>query len=97
MTWLPLLPFTLFAGCCVAQFWFGPKVVSALVARHPETYRRMRGLSLPNKLFWFALFRRDRGLDDADLTIHTKRLQVLSSAALAAWLMFIVLIITVQT
>lgn len=57
----------------------------------------MRGLSLPNKLMWFALFRRDRGMNDADLTVHTKRLQVLSSVALSAWLTFVVLIMTVRT
>jgi hypothetical protein len=43
---------------------------------------------------WFALFRRDRGMNDADLTVHTKRLQVLSIVALAAWLTFFVLIMT---
>jgi hypothetical protein len=57
----------------------------------------MRGLSYWNKLIWFALFRRDRGLDDADLTRHTKRLQLLSSIAFAAWLSFAVLAMTGRT
>lgn len=94
MAWLP---FSIFACCCVAQFWFIPKVASALAARHPGIYGRMRGLSYWNNLIWFALFRRDKGLDDADLTRHTKRLQLLSSIAFAAWLSFAVLAMTGRT
>jgi hypothetical protein len=57
----------------------------------------MLGLSYWNRLIWFALFRRDRGLNDADLTFHTKRLQLLSSIAFSAWLLYAVLVMTGRT
>jgi hypothetical protein len=36
-------------------------------------------------------------MNDPDLTVHTKRLQVLSSVALSAWLTFVVLAMAVRT
>ncbi len=91
MLWLP---FSIFAACCLAQFWFIQRVASVLEARHTHVYRRLYGLFALNRLFWFAIFRRDRGMNDPDLTQRTKQLQLLCGISLASWLTLIVLMMT---
>lgn len=75
--------FAIFAGCCVAQLWLGGLVASALQARHPKVWKT---LWWPNKLFWFAITRRDRALNDPRLSAQTCRLQVSLLIAFASWL-----------
>lgn len=90
MMWLL---FSIFAGCCVAQFWIAPRVASSLKARHPEIHRRMRGAVPFNRLLWFVLFRRDRGLNDPELTSRTKQMLGPTYVALATWLAFTIMVL----
>ena len=91
MTWLP---FSVFAVCCVAQFWLVERVASALKARHPQIHDQMYGLFAFNRLFWFAIVRGDRRLNDPDLTARTRQLQFLVGLALASWLAFAIQLMT---
>jgi hypothetical protein len=78
----------------VAQFWFVQRVSSALEARHPQTYQRIYGVFAFNRLFWFAILRGDRGLNDPELTTRTKHLQLLFGIAVASWLTLTFLLMT---
>jgi hypothetical protein len=91
MIWLPA---SIFVICCIAQLWFYQRVASALEARHPDTYRAIYGPFAWSRLGRFALLRRDRGLDDPELTARTRQLQLLVIAAMASWVGLAVMILT---
>ncbi|MBI1197321.1 MAG: hypothetical protein GC203_05620 [Phenylobacterium sp.] len=90
MTWLAFAAFSAFAICCVAQFWLVERVASMLKARHPAIHRRVYGWRMGQRLYWFALFRRDRSLGDPELSCRTKDLQRLALLALGALAAFVV-------
>jgi hypothetical protein len=91
MAWLPAL---IFGACGLAQFWFLQRLASALEARHPEIYRRIYGLFALNRLAWFAIARKDRALNDPDLTSRTKQFQAVIVIAMLAWLAMMVLLMS---
>jgi len=91
-----LIPFSVFFGCCVAQFYFLRRVRQALAERHPDVWRdiSIRAWSVDSFVYKFAWRRRDRRLDDPDLTAKTKQLLRLNYLAIGVWLACCGLLIT---
>lgn len=85
-----LIPFAVFFGCCLAQFFFIARVRSALAERHPDVLQELVGGSFfaTNAIPKFAWRRADRGLNDPDLTERVKQYRLLMFLAFAAWGLF---------
>lgn len=85
-----LIPFAVFFACCLAQFFFLRRVRQALAARHPDVWRAMSEKSwfIDNAVYKFAWRRRDRGLNDPDLTARVKQLRLLYFVAICVWAIY---------
>lgn len=93
---LILIPFGVFFVCCGAQFFFLRRVRLAMVERHPELWRQISAKAwfVDNAVYRFAWKRRDRGLNDPDLTRKVKELKTLYAFAISAWLVYAVMLVT---
>ena len=91
MPFLPVIPFAVFFACCASQFIFLRQVRRALVIRHPDIWRQLSldAWSMDSALSRFIWSRRDKRLNDTDLTKAVSRMWLLSLAAIAAWLSLI--------
>jgi len=83
-----LVPFSVFFACCAAQLYLARKLRQALAARHPGVWRELSSKAwfIDNAVLRFAFRRRDRALNDPDLTKTAKQLQLLYVVAIVAWL-----------
>jgi hypothetical protein len=86
-TWI-FLPFGVFLGCCIAQFWFFARVRNALIDRHSETYLQIERSSIfpQGGLFRFIRSGRHRELRDPELTRAVIAVRWLYLTAIGAWL-----------
>jgi hypothetical protein len=97
MSPLLLLPFGVFAICCVLQFWFLHKVRVALINRHPDTFLELeKSAFFPMQGLWkFTRGDRYKQLKDATLDRHVRNLKRLMIVAYASWLTYAVALFTV--
>jgi len=79
---LEFIPFIVFMGCCLSQFWWGFRIKSILRARHPEVI--LKTFSYPNQLVVFVQARKDRKLGDQELSVCTARFQLTQWIALSS-------------
>ena len=93
---LAVLPFAVFFGCCLLQFWLLRRVRRALAERHPTLWLEMSGKALftDNAVYKFIWARRDQTLGDAELTRAAQHLRRLSVVALLAWLTMVALMLS---
>ena len=85
-----LIPFAVFLGCVLAQFYFLRQVRRLLASRHPDVWRDIsdRAWFVDNAVFLFVWKKRDRDLNDADLNAVTGRLRQLQLVAIIAWVAY---------
>lgn len=90
------IPFGIFFGCCVAQFWFYRRVRQALIRRHPDLYLEMslKAFSIDGAVTRFALSRKAKSLDDPFLTSAVTQARLLIGVAVVTWLVMVGLMIT---
>lgn len=83
-----LVPFSVFFACCASQFYFARKLRKALASRHPAVWRELSSKAwfIDNAVLSFAFRRRDRALNDTDLTKAAKQLQLIYITAICSWL-----------
>src|SRR5689334_10377755 len=72
-----LIPFAVFFGCCVAQFWFMKRVRDTLIERHPEAFLAIEKSSIfPMQGLWrFTQKGRYKALNDPELNTHVRNLK----------------------
>ena len=93
---LILVPFAVFFCCCAAQFFFLRRVRQALALRHPEVWRELstKAWFIDNAVHKFAWARRDKALNDPDLSTKTKQLRLLYIVAIGAWIVYAAALVT---
>lgn len=91
-----LIPFAVFAGCCIAQFWFMKKVRDALIERHPDTFLKAEKASIfPYQGLWrFTRGKEYQSLHDDELNRHVRNLKRLTIVAVGSWLAYGIAIFT---
>ena len=91
-----LIPFAVFFGCCVAQFWFMKRVRDTLIERHPEAFLAIEKSSIfPMQGLWrFTQKGRYKALNDPELNTHVRNLKRLYAIAIVAWLAYAVAVFT---
>ena len=82
------VPFAIFFGCCVSQFWFLAQVRNALIDRHPDIYLQLERKSFfpGNGVFKIILSGRHRDFADPDLSKAIVRCRWLFVVAIGSWL-----------
>jgi hypothetical protein len=81
-----LIPFAIFFGCCIAQFWFLWRIRQVLVSRHSDEWLNVSKSLFFSPLPWrFVWSRRRRELGDPVLTRRVMEMRSLSFVAYAAW------------
>ncbi|MBO9557764.1 MAG: hypothetical protein J7515_04145 [Caulobacter sp.] len=92
---LILIPFGVFFACCCAQFFLW-RVRRAMVERHPDVWREISGKAwfIDKAVSRFAWKRRDKGLNDPDLTRKVKELKIFGVVTFSAWLVYAVMLVT---
>lgn len=86
------IPFAVFFVCCLAQFWFGYRVRSALISRHPDEWLQMSKRAffnspIPWRFLWSG---RHRELDDPVLSRRVVEMRWLMIVAYTSWAAFAV-------
>ena len=91
-----LIPFAVFFGCCLAQFWFMKNVRDALIERHPETFLSVEKSSMfPYRgLQRFIRGNRHKALQDAGLNRQIRNIKRLNVLAVASWLAYAIVLFT---
>ncbi|PZR34015.1 hypothetical protein [Caulobacter segnis] len=91
-----LVPFAVFFGCVLGQFYLVRKVRRALVARHPALWLQLsdKALFIDNAIFSFVLKKRDKALGDPALSAITGRMRKLQIVAIVAWAAYGIGIVT---
>lgn len=92
-----LIPFAVFFGCVLGQFYFLRQVRRALAARHPDVWRALseRAWFIDNAVFSFVWKKREKDLGDPALSAITARMRRLHIVAIVAWAAYGVGIVTV--
>ena len=90
-----LIPFVVFFGCVVSQFWFVRRVRIALIDRHPDEFLKLMRSSVFADYFLskFILSRRHHELKDDELSRAVIRCRWLIGLAILAWLAFAITLI----
>jgi hypothetical protein len=78
-----------FAGCGLRMLWLSNRIRQILVQRHPDVWRATKW-SEGREALIFAYKRRDRHLDDVELTSFAKQVRLVIWLAVVAWLFAIV-------
>jgi hypothetical protein len=85
------IAFAIFFACCAAQFWFGYRVRSALISRHPDEWlqmsKRLFFSPIPSRFVWSG---RHRELDDPVLSRTVVEMRWLMIVAYTSWAAFAV-------
>ena len=84
------IPFAVFAGCVLGQFYFLREVRRALASRHPDVWRKLseNAWFMDNAVVRFIWKKRDRALNDPQLSAITRRIRKLQIVALVAWVAY---------
>jgi hypothetical protein len=96
MPLLIIIPFVIFACCCLVQFVFLRRVRAALAERHPDVWLKISTKawfidSAVGRLAWTG---QARSLGDPELMALINQLRVLYAVAFAAWLTLLGVMIT---
>lgn len=85
-----LIPFAVFFGCVLAQFYFLRQVRRVLATRHPDVWRELseKAWFIDNAVVRFVWKKRDRQLNDPSLTVITGRMRKLQFVTIAAWVAY---------
>lgn len=91
-----LIPFAVFFGCCVAQFWFMQRVRDRLIEQHPDTFLAVERSSIfPSHGMWrFIRKGRYKSLNDPELNRRVRNFNRLYAVAIVAWLAYGVALFT---
>ena len=82
------IAFAIFAGCCLAQFWFYKQVRDRLIDNHPEAYLDAERSSwFPGAGMWnFIKGNAYKELRDEELSRRVRNLKLLFLVTFLAWL-----------
>ncbi len=85
-----LIPFSVFFVCCLSQFYFVRRVRQLLVKRHPEVWTDIstRAWFLDNAVNKFIWRRKDKKLNDPQLTAVVKQAGFLYLFAFLVWVVY---------
>jgi hypothetical protein len=88
--------FAVFFCCGALQFFFLRRVRQALVERHPALWRDIsrKAWFIDSAVYKFAWRRRDKDLNDPELTVRTKQLLLFYYSAIGIWLIYMMLLVT---
>lgn len=86
-----LIPFAVFFGCAIGQFYFLRQVRRALASRHPDVWREIseKAWIIDNAVARFIWKKRDRALNDPGLSAITARMRKLQIVAFSAWAVYV--------
>ena len=90
------IPFSIFFICCASQFYFIRRVRQMLVERHPEIWAGIskRAWFVDNAVAKFIWWRKDKRLNDPELTRVVKQGAFLYYLALFVWVIYAGLLVT---
>jgi hypothetical protein len=91
------VPFAVFFGCCVAQFWFLKRIRDRLIDRHPQAFLEIEKSSFfPHQGLWkFTRRKRYEALRDEELNRRVRQFKQLYALAIVSWAAYGIALFTV--